>query len=1074
MSINREKLQQHFQEEYRRLNEQQRLAVDTTEGPVMVIAGPGTGKTQILAARIGKILLETDSAPGTILCLTYTDAGAIAMRRRLLSFIGPDAYKVNIYTFHSFCNDIIQENLPLFEKTSLDPISDLERIQYFKVLIDSFPKNHPLKRYRGDVYFEMGNLQSLFSTMKREGWTPAFVNEKIDLYLEGLPLRDEYIAKRATKEFKKGDLRTDKIAEEEERMNKLRAAVNEFIPFQELMRSRNRYDFDDMINWVIRAFEENKALLAGYQERYQYILVDEYQDTSGAQNRLVDLLISYWDQPNIFVVGDDDQSIYRFQGANVENMREFAGSYEKDLLTVVLTNNYRSTQPILDIAMTLIDKNEERLVRQIPGLSKNLLSSHPAISKLRYPPLLREYQSARQEMTDITLEIERLVGEGISPGRIAVIYKENKYGEELARFLQLKKIPAYSKRSLNLLEMPFARKLILILRYLAAEHDTPYGGDEMLFEILHFDFFGIAPIEIAKLSVEVAERQFGEQRTSIRRLLYEKAARPAKDLFDTGLPEPLKKASRILEKLIGDTPNTTLQGLFENCIRDTGILAAIMQSPEKIWLMQVLTALFDFVKEETRRDPDMDLQNLVEMIDLMKTNGISIPLLQIAGSDKAVNLLTAHGSKGLEFEYVFFAGCNASVWEKKRKFGGGYKYPDTLFGSRAGPPEQGETAESAAGTPPKGKSSGAQSGSDEEELRRLFYVALTRVEQHLYISYARYRPDGKELEPSMFIAEILDRHAIPVEKMTLGEETVMEFEALSFGEAIAPEIEKTQEDFISRMLEKFVMNVTALNNYLKCPLEFYYRNIVRIPSPKNEATEFGSAVHFALQRLFEKMQAHAAGSFPAVEEMLQDFQWYMHRHRESFTREAFARRSEYGLEVLSNYYRVYILQWNKIVAVERNIRNVTVKGVPIRGKLDKLEFQGRDVNVVDYKTGDVEKAKDKLVAPNPRQPDGGDYWRQAVFYKLLVDNYDQKEWKVTSTEFDFVEPDKKKEYHKIKITITPEDTTTVAQQIVDTWQKIQNREFYTGCGKPDCHWCDFVKTNNLAVALHEVVEEDAE
>src|SRR5882724_9841776 len=143
MSINREKLQQHFQEEYRKLNDQQRLAVDTTEGPVMVIAGPGTGKTQILAARIGKILLETDAAPANILCLTYTDAGTIAMRRRLLSFIGPDAYKVNIHTFHSFCNEIIQENLSRFEKTALDPISDLERIQLFKQLIDAFPKNNP-------------------------------------------------------------------------------------------------------------------------------------------------------------------------------------------------------------------------------------------------------------------------------------------------------------------------------------------------------------------------------------------------------------------------------------------------------------------------------------------------------------------------------------------------------------------------------------------------------------------------------------------------------------------------------------------------------------------------------------------------------------------------------------------------------------------------------------------------------------------------------------------------------------------------------------------------------------------
>jgi DNA helicase-2/ATP-dependent DNA helicase PcrA len=168
------------------------------------------------------------------------------------------------------------------------------------------------------------------------------------------------------------------------------------------------------------------------------------------------------------------------------------------------------------------------------------------------------------------------------------------------------------------------------------------------------------------------------------------------------------------------------------------------------------------------------------------------------------------------------------------------------------------------------------------------------------------------------------------------------------------------------------------------------------------------------------------------------------------------------------------MQWNRVVAVERNIRNVIVRGVPLKGKLDKLEFQGKEVNVVDYKTGDVDKAREKLAPPSEKDPSGGDYWRQAVFYKILVDSYEQKEWRVTSTEFDFVEPDKKKEYRKIKIVITPEDTTTVTQQIVQTWHKIQNREFYTGCGKPDCHWCNFVKTNDLAIALHEISQEEEE
>jgi DNA helicase II / ATP-dependent DNA helicase PcrA len=1046
MSLNKQRLEQKFREEYERLNVQQRRAVDTIEGPVMVIAGPGTGKTQILASRIGKILLETDTLPENILCLTYTDAGVVAMRRRLLSFIGPDAYKVNIYTFHAFCNEVIQENLSLFEKTSLDPISDLEKIELFKKLIDAFPKNHLLKRYRGDVYFEVKNLQSLFSAMKREGWTPAFISQKIDEYLADIPTRDEYVYKRKYKEFNAGDLKQDKLAEEKDRMEKLRTAVNEFDRFQTMMRQKNRYDFDDMINWVIRAFEENKNLLANYQERFQYILVDEYQDTSGTQNRLVELLISYWDKPNVFVVGDDDQSIYRFQGANVENMMQFADSYKNDLLTVVLTSNYRSIQPILDISKTLIDSNEERLVKKIDGLSKELLSSNAAIRELKHPPLIQEYETQRQEMTGIAKQVQQLVQQEIAPGRIGIIYKENKYGEELAQYFKLLNIPVYSKRHLNILEQPLVQKITLLLKYLAAEHDTAYGGDEMLFEILHFDWFHIPPIEIAKTSIEAAEKRY-ENKTSMRQLLNEKAVAPAKDLFSVNLHEGLKKAIQIIEKLIAAVPNITLQQLFEMIIREGGVLNEIMQSPDKHWQLQVLTGLFDFVKDETHRNPLLNLKELVKLIELMEHEEISLPLVQVSGSEKGVNLMTAHGSKGLEFEWVFLAGCNSSFWERKRRPGGGYKLPDTMFSSQ-------------------------ENAGDDEELRRLFYVALTRAEQFLHISYSKFRNDGKELEPSMFIAEIQDKHDLPAQKVILDSEVLSEFAALHFGNTGAPEIEKIEEEFLDRILAKFVMNVTALNNYLKCPLEFYFKNLIRIPSPKNEATEFGSAAHHALEKLFRKMQDGGRDQFPPKEEFIGDFEWYMHRHRESFTQEQFDRRMEYGQEVLSNYYDINIQKFNKIVAIERNIRNVVVKDVPLKGKLDKLEFDGKSVNVVDYKTGDPDKALAKLKGPSDKDPNGGDYWRQAVFYKILVDNYENKGWKAISTEFDFIEPDKKKAFRKQKLVINPADITTVTQQIASTWEKIQSRQFYTGCGKEDCHWCDFVKTNKLAVALHEIEEEE--
>lgn len=1045
MTDYRQLLQQKFTEAYHDLNPAQREAVDAIEGPVMVIAGPGTGKTQILAARIGKILMETDVQPFNILCLTYTDAGVIAMRKRLVSLIGADAYKVNVFTFHAFCNEIIQENLSLFEKNALNPISELQRVQLLKQLVDRFPKNHPLKRYRGDVYCEIDNLSQLFSNMKREGWLPQYISQRIDDYLNSLPIREAFIYKRAQGEYKKGDLKIGALELEKNKMERLQAAVNEFDNFQQLMYNYNVYDYDDMINWVIKVFDENKNILAGYQERFQYILVDEYQDTSGTQNQIIRQLISYWDSPNIFVVGDDDQSIFRFQGANVENMASFASGYTR-LLMVVLTDNYRSTQPILDISKSLIDNNKERLVHKLEGITKHLVSARIELKDVMHDPVIRSYNDFKQEMCDITMRVDALIKQDIKPGRIAVIYKENKYGEELIKYFRLKKIPVFSKRSINILEDPLAKKIIRVLRYIAAEHDIPYGGDEMLFEILHYDIYGIPPMEIARIAVEMNQKRYQGEEVSIRSTLYERSKNPPADLFDKGIYPGLAKTSTILEKLIADASNVTLQQLFENVINNGGFLQYIMADAQKVKLMQTLTALFDFIKEETSRDPGLTVQGLIEILELMAEEKIALPLMQMSGNDNGVNLLTAHGAKGLEFEYVFFAGANAHLWEKKRNPNRGFAFPDTMWSSQ---PEYGP----------------------HEELRRLFFVALTRAEQYLYISYINFKPDGKEAEPSMFIQEILQEHPLTVDPITVSREELTEFEILQF-QPVIPEIGKAEEDLVSMLLEKFVMNVSALNNYLRCPLEFYFKTLIRIPAGKSENLEFGSAIHYAIQRLFEKMRIHEQQLYSRGE-MLSDFNWYMKRHRENFTKEAFARRMEYGEEILGSYYDRYANEWNRIVLVEHNLK-IVYRGIPLKGKMDKLEFNGQEVNVVDYKTGDATSTytKDKLSPPNAKIPDGGDYWRQAVFYKILVDNFENKPWKAVSTTFDFIEPDKNGKYYSEKIIIAPEDLETVTQQITSVWKKIQERDFYTGCGKEDCYWCSFVKDNKLTVALHEMVEEE--
>ncbi len=1032
-----------FSKYYNDLNPEQKLAVDTIEGPVLVIAGPGTGKTQILGARIGRILLETDTDPANILCLTYTDAGAIAMRRRLLSFIGPSAYKVNIYTFHAFCNDIIQENLSYFEKNKLDPISELEQIHMLRELVDSFPKNHALKRYRGDVYYEIKNLRSLFSTMKREGWTPAFIEERINEFLADIPNRDEYIYKKNGPGFKKGDPNRTKLDEQTERMEKLRAAINEFDRFQHLMYTGDRYDYDDMINWVIRAFTENEQLLRRYQEKFLYILVDEFQDTSGTQNKLVNLLINFWDKPNVFVVGDDDQSIFRFQGANIYNMEEFAGTHKKNLLTVVLTNNYRSTQPILDISKQLIGNNQERLINKIEGLTKELIASRKEIAPSDLPPLIREYQTEREEMIDIVSQIEVLLNNKVQPGRIAVIYKENKYGEELLPYFKLKNLPVYSKRSINLLEDPLIGKILLIIRYLASEHEIPFSGDEMLFEILHAEWFRIPAIEIATLTTEVAHKQYSSEKISLRKLLNDKATRPAPDLFSQPLDPPLARAVKILESLISAVSNMTIQSLFETIFRESGLLQFAMQHPEKQRILQTLTAFFDFIKEETRRQPTLTLQELVTHLDLMEDNGIDLPLIEINGSVDSVNLLTVHGSKGLEFKYIFFAGCNSHYWEKKSGGNKGFHFPDTMLQSRQ---------------------------KDYEELRRLFYVAITRAETHLYISYSRFRNNGKEAEPSVFIEEIRSGFDLPFETPSPTEHALSDFQYLLLQGQQPPEMERIEMDFINHVLENFQMNVTALNNYLKCPLEFYYKNLIRIPSPKNENTEFGSSVHFALEQLFRNMQDNN-NQFADPSFFIASFDWYMDRHRESFTNEQFKRRKEYGHIILPAYYEKNIRSWNRIVSIEKRITNIAIEGVPAKGMLDKLEFDGKQVNVVDYKTGNPDNALSKIKSPNDKQPLGGDYWRQAVFYKLLVDR-SQRDWQVISTEFDFIEPNNKKSYIKQKLFITPEDEAFVTHQITDTWARIQNHEFYTGCGKEDCHWCNFVKNNKLDIRATVAQEEE--
>ncbi|MEZ4933535.1 MAG: ATP-dependent helicase [Saprospiraceae bacterium] len=565
-----------FQQELERLNPAQREAVEQIEGPVLVIAGPGTGKTHILASRIGRILMATDTQPHNILCLTFTDAGVQAMRKRLLQLIGPEAHRVHVYTFHSFCNNIIQSNLERFGRRDLEPLSDLERVDIIRRIIDELPHRHILKQIRGDAYFYEGHLDGLFQTMKKENWSADFIIKKIEEYLADLPNREEFIYKRKQGEFKKGDLKKAKIEEEEHRMEKLRQAVKLFSRYKELMQEMRRYDYSDMILWVLDAFEKHPALLRQYQEQYLYFLVDEYQDTNGAQNEVLNKLVEYWDNPNVFIVGDDDQSIYEFQGARLKNITEFYAKYQQDIKLVILEDNYRSSQNILDTSRSLIGQNKIRAINTIKslGLEKILNAKNIAVAKSAILPEVVEYPDRLHEEVDIVGQLEKLIAEKFPMDEVAIIFSKHRQSERLVELLGKKNIPYATRRSVNILDLPLIQNLRLLLEYFNAEFHKAYSGEHLLFRIMHFDFFKIIPHDLAKFSTALAKQNNNKESFYWRDKLKDSSFLKKCDLENT---ESFLHFSAFIEMMIGAYINCSVSAFVEKTINRSGLLRNMIE-----------------------------------------------------------------------------------------------------------------------------------------------------------------------------------------------------------------------------------------------------------------------------------------------------------------------------------------------------------------------------------------------------------------------------------------------------------------------------------------------------------------
>ena len=1019
---------QKYREALKARNPEQHEAIRALHGPVLVIAGPGTGKTDVLSLRIGNILASTDAAASNILCLTYTEAGASEMRARLLEYIGPEANNVRIQTFHGFCNSVIQEHLEIFGGTQeMKPVSDLEKIEIIIEILDQVPDDNPLRRIRGDIYYDRWQMRKLFDLMKQEGWSAAFVEARIDAWLEEAKTLKEFTYQTNSRYGKKGDLKQGMYDKEVEKMELLRAALHTFIEYKDKLIEKQRYDFADMLIWVNDAFRTNVDLLLDYQERFQYLLVDEFQDTNGIQLELLKQLADY-EQPNIFVVGDDDQAIYRFQGALVKNIVDFHHLYNPRVIT--LTDNYRSSGHILRAAAAVIEYN--RFSQELEGLSfaKNIQAAGGHADHPEMPKIL-SFQNRDQELAFVAEELTQLHASGrLASESVAVVYRRHVLADDLVRILRYHDAPFSMARDVNLLEESLVNHVLMIMEYIRDQYLSIMEGDEKLFAIMHFRHFEVPPRDIARIAEACKGVREGdvfiESRKALRDLVLKK-----RKLKNLGLlkPEKVGAFSDAMEELCGAIIDDTPPALLERIFHTTGLYRWILNHAERNWYLQLLRSLMEHCARESELNPGLTLEQYLALIARHRDNLIPIPVRKAIESEHGIELITAHGAKGHEYDRVYIMGCTKPDWEEFQRRGGeAYRLPGNIVA--------------------------VSKESTLEDERRLFYVAMTRARKELVMTFAR--GDGNlTLEPSRFISELAEHPDTPKETRVPPEQiNIFDFYTSVLDRKTAfPEL--IDHELVEKVLSTYSLSATDFNLYLECPRSFYFEKILRIPSSPQLYFTFGNVIHKSLEILFSE---YWDTLFFNGETLLRLFEAQMDRNKGKFTQKEYANHLEHGRESLNLYQLEFAGTWRDPdqVITEYRVNGVEHRGVPIKGFLDKVEIRPTTVHIIDYKTGKFEAKK--FNHPGDRNPQGGAFWRQMIFYKILLDHDPSQQWNVVKGIMDFVDIKRNKKARREEIYFTEEAISFVSDLIVQVYDRIKAHDFDHKCDRWQCKWCELVES----------------
>jgi DNA helicase II / ATP-dependent DNA helicase PcrA len=933
-----------FLDAYQRLNRAQKRAVETIEGPVMVVAGPGTGKTQILATRVANILRMTQARPSNILCLTFSTAGATAMRERLRELIGSDAYAVTVETVHGFCESLIRRHASAFsEWTIRRPLSDLDRYTMLHTLIDDlgpcaliYPKN---------PYDRIPAIIGRISDCKREGKTLQDLRNVADTYDAQMATQ----SREGTKAHAKHLLAA----------RKFRDFVALFERYEERLREAGTYDYDDMILTVLQGFGEEEWLLMGLQERYLYILVDEAQDLNGAQWKIVERMTTYENvphEPNFFLVGDDDQSIYRFQGANLEHMLAFRDRFPSAPV-IVLTESYRSSQSILDAAGRLIAHNDERLVGRMQGLRKDLI----AVTQERgTDPILLRAPSDSAEQWLIADLCEQRIADGIAPQEIAVLVQTNRELLPIYDVLRARGIPVIVQGKSDLLSHSIVRQALTILRSLITESDKPF------LHALSAECFGCHPADIARVIAAARESD-----TETRRFLL------TVEHADVPLHarETLLESRNTLLDLQQKEESRTVLETVEHVLRRCRLIPSA-DDADPLDLAAV-EAFFQYVKEACLARPALSLRAFLHDLDLYADESFaqlrltySMPHLVTRG----VQLMTAHQSKGLEFHTVVLAQFREGHWDERKNTVQLALPEELLFGWQS---EQ-------------------KRSEKHQDERRVAYVAMTRAKRELLMLCPKEFTVGaraRQVAPSAFFAE-----AGPLPE---ADATLREPERASVL-LLHPErsLDEETSAYLRYRLETLSLSPSSLTTFLENPQDFLRHHLLHLPEHRTSgdllSMGYGSAVHWALK---EWAVAQQTGGVTSVEKFLQDFAWHL-RERSVLTEKQYDQLAATAREALPVYYRERLEgHAPPIYAVERDYyarlavpSQPDSEGISLKGKIDRIDLLAKDSGdavIFDFKTGAPKSPGQIRGGLDPgtvsRAGREGDYFRQIVFYALLLE-----------------------------------------------------------------------------------------